>query len=558
MQVFSKLRYSLLALAAAFVLVIACKNDDTPEPVVTISGINPSSAPAGADIKITGTEFGSTVSAVTVTFTGGAKGTVKAVTPTEITATVPTGVQNGPVTVQVGNKSATSSASFSLGAKPVVEVQNEITTSTTWNSNTVYLIRGFVYVRDGVTLTIQPGTVIKGALKEQDPSGQQKGGTLIVQPGGKLIAEGTADRPIVFTSSKPAGQRGYGDWGGIVLIGKAPINRPGSQNFEGGIAGTTGTFNLPADNSGVLKYVRIEFAGVALSNATNSEINGLTLYGVGTGTVIDYVQVSYSGDDAYEWFGGTANAKHLIAYRNFDDDFDADWGFTGKVQYALTLRDPAIADQSGSNGFESDNFSGDGTPATGPNAGLPLTEPIFANVSAFAFSGTPVTTFAPPASGPYQSAMHLRRNTAISIFNSVFVGYPEGLRLDQAPTYANVTGGKLQLRGIVLANMNTPVRGAGTVTDAQVQEFFGTAAFKNQIVAAANLGTLGLNPNTFRLDGTAAFTPNTGSPLLTGAIWDGKGADGFFTKETFIGAFGAQNWAEKWANFNPQQTDYDK
>lgn len=537
-------------------VVAACKNDDTPEPVVTITGINPASAPVGSDITITGTEFSTASADNKVTFTGGAVGTVKSATTTQLVVTVPVGAQNGTITVQVGTKPAvTSTTPFALGAKSVVDVQGEITANTTWEATKVYLIKGFVYVKDGVTLTIQPGTIIKGALKEQDPAGQAKGGTLIVEPGGKLIAEGTADQPIVFTSSKPAGQRTYGDWGGVVLIGKAPHNQLASRTFEGGIRGAFQKFDVANDNSGSLKYVRIEFGGIALT--AGSEINGLTLYGVGTGTTIDYVQVSYGGDDAFEWFGGTVNAKHLVAYRNFDDDFDTDFGFTGKVQYALSLRDPAFADQSGSNGFESDNQAGDGT-----NSGVaptPVTAPVFANVSVFGTSGTPSTATG-SGSGPYQSAMHLRRASAISIFNSVFVGYPEGLRLDYSTTLPNTVGSPsaMQLRNLVVANVLTDIKGGNGLTDDQAKAFFNTAAFGNSIVPTANLNTLGLNANAFKLDGTAAFTPAAGSSLLTGATWTDKGSDAFFTKEPFKGAFGTTNWTEKWTNFNPQQTDYDK
>lgn len=566
MQVLRYFRSSLLAIAVTIVVFTACKNEDTPDPVVTVSGINPASATVGADITITGTEFSTTAADNKVTFTGGAVGTVKSATATQLVVTVPAGAQNGTITVQVGSKPAvTTTTTFTLVVVPktVQDVTGDITASATWTADKIYLLKGFVYVKDGATLTIQPGTIIKGATKEQDPLGTAKGGTLIVEPGGKLIAEGTADRPIVFTSSKAAGQRNYGDWGGVVLIGKAPHNQLASRNFEGGIRGSFQKFDIPADNSGSLKYVRIEFGGIALT--AGSEINGLTLYGVGSGTTIDYVQVSYSGDDAFEWFGGTANAKHLVSYRNFDDDFDTDFGFIGKVQYGLILRDPAFADQSGSNAFESDNQAGDGT-----NAGVvptPVTAPVFANISAFGTAGTPSTATG-SGSGGNQSALHLRRATAISIFNSVFVGYPEGLRLDYTTTLPGTVGTPpaMQLRNIVLANLLpettapvfSPIRGGNGVTDDQAKAFFNTPAFGNSVVLAANLSTLGLNANAFKLDGTAAFTPITGSSLLTGATWTDKGADAFFTKETFKGAFGTMNWTEKWANFNPQQTDYDK
>jgi hypothetical protein len=557
MKLFQSLRYLMLAVAAVL-FVASCKNDDSPAPVVTVTGINPTSGPVGTDITITGTEFGSDTTGVKVTFTGGARAKLKSVAPTSIVATVPAGAQDGPVTVQIGTKAAvTSAASFTLGNKAVVEVTSDITANTTWESSKVYLIKGFIYVKDGATLTIQPGTIIKGATKDQDPAKADRGGTLIVQPGGKLMAEGTAAQPIVFTSSKAAGSRNYGDWGGVVLIGKAPINQPGSTVFEGGISGTTGTFNIPTDNSGSLKYVRIEFGGIALSNKANSEINGLTLYGVGSGTTLDHIQVSYSGDDSFEWFGGTVNAKYLVAFRGFDDDWDTDWGFSGKVQFAVSLRDPNVADQSTSNGFESDNFD-PGTPATDVNAGLPLTGAVFANVSNFVFSTAPSNANTSNGSGAFGRGMHLRRNTSISIFNSLLVGYPEGLRLDGTTTLANATANTMQLRGIVLANMTKAVAGAGSVSDDQASAFFTTAAFSNQIVALADLATLKLNAKSFDLT-APAFTVGTDSPLLKNAVWTDKGADSFFTKVEYRGAFNAtDNWVNGWTNFNPQNTNYDK
>ena len=226
------------------------------------------------------------------------------------------------------------------------------------------LLRGFVYVTDGVTLTIEPGTVIKGEKSSK--------GSLIVERGGKLIAEGTAEKPIVFTSDQPKASRTYGDWGGLILCGKSIVNNTaGEAQIEGGPRSYYGGKD-PEDNSGIVKYVRIEFAGYPLE--PNKEINGLTCGGVGRGTTIEYVQVSFCGDDSFEWFGGTVNAKHLIAYKGWDDEFDTDYGFQGKLQFLLGVRDPKHADTSKSNGFESDNDA-DGSNNT------PLTTPVFSNVT---------------------------------------------------------------------------------------------------------------------------------------------------------------------------------
>ncbi|QRR01274.1 IPT/TIG domain-containing protein [Dyadobacter sandarakinus] len=552
----------LLMLLGVFAMVTSCKNDDEPtpaEPVLAITTLTPATGLPGTKVVITGTKFDATAANNKVKFNN-VDATVTAATTTALEVTVPANATTGKVTVTVGSSTATSAQDFTISSRATQDVVGEITANTTWTKDKVYILKGFVYVNSGVTLTIQPGTIIKGAPKEQDPLASGQGGTLIIEAGAKISAAGTATEPIVFTSLKDAGSRSYGDWGGVVLIGKAPHNRPGATAPEGGIRGGKdkaglGTAGIADDNSGTLQYVRIEFAGIALSNTANSEINGLTLYAVGSGTTIDHVQVSYSGDDSYEWFGGTVNAKYLVAYRGFDDDWDTDWGFTGKVQYALSLRDPEYSDQSGSNGFESDNFNGNGEPATGPNAGMPLTAPVFANVSNFVFGGTPNTN-TNSGSGPYQSAMHLRRNTDISIYNTLLVGYPEGFRLDGANTLAHATAGTLDLKGIVLANVTTPVRGdraATGVSDEQATAYFGAAARKNTIVTT--LADLMLNANNFNLAGPS-FLPQTGSPVLTGAVWEGKGADAFFTKETFRGAFGTTDWTQGWTNFDPQNTQY--
>lgn len=559
-------QYTLLLVTSLFVAVSSCKNEDTPAPVTSITSISPTTAPVGTTITITGTNFSSTPASNSVAF-GTAAATVASATPTQLVVTVPAGAGN-PITVTANGQTATYNGQFTIGDKPVVNVTGEITTSVTWSSNNVYLLRGFVYVRSGAVLTIQPGTVIKGGGPALDPSGGNLGGTLIIQPGARIEAVGTAQRPIVFTSNAPIGQRRYGDWGGIVLIGRAPTNRPASTPLEGGIAGTYGAFNTPADNSGTLQYVRIEFPGISLTTSANSEINGLTMYGVGSGTTINYVQVSYSGDDSYEWFGGSVNSKYLVAFRGFDDDFDTDHGFTGKVQFGLSLRDPNAADQSGSNCFESDNFNpGENTTAQGPatlNNGLPLTQPIFANISGFAFQGTPNTTPTTGGSGPYQSAMHLRRNTAISIYNSVFSGWPEGLRLDGSTTgtLANALAGTLDLQGVAVANVQSTsvaVRGAGAITNAQAIDFYNTAAKKNVIIASTDVAAL-LNAQTFNLT-APAFLPPSGSALLVAgnAATGGKLADSFFTPAPYRGAFsGTDNWLAGWTNFDPQNTNYDR
>ena len=288
-----------------------------------------------------------------------------------------TGVTEGTATITAttkdGNKTATCAVTVSNEAPSSKEVilEGEITSDLTLNAADKNYMKGFVYVKPGVTLTIEAGTVIKGI----SVSSGEKAASLIIEPGAKIMAEGTVDKPIVFTSDKEPGKRATGDWGGLIICGNARVNQTKRPVIEGGPGteyGNTTSDEFNGESSGKLKYVRIEFAGYPLE--PDKEINGLTFGGVGSGTEVEFVQVSYSNDDSYEWFGGTVNAKHLVAYKGWDDDFDTDYGYTGNLQFLLSVRDKDIADTSDSNGFESDND------ASG-SSNTPLTKPVFSNVT---------------------------------------------------------------------------------------------------------------------------------------------------------------------------------
>lgn len=417
-------------------------------------------------------------------------------------------------------------------AGETINVSGDITSNTTWTENNTYILNGFVYVKSPAVLTIEPGTKIRGDKASK--------GTLIIERGAQIMAVGTSSKPIIFTSNQPVGQRDYGDWGGLIICGRAPINLPtGEGVIEGGTGATFGGGGSPNanDNSGKLKYVRIEFCGIAFQ--TNQEINGLTLGGVGAGTEIDYIQVSYSGDDSYEMFGGTVNLKHIIAFRGWDDDFDTDNGYIGKVQFGVSLRDPNIADQSGSNSFESDN-DGSGTTAT------PYTKTIFSNISVFGpqvDAGTTINSL-------FKRAAHLRRNTQTCIYNSILTGYPVGLLIDGSSTETNATNNDLQFRNNVIAGCAANLAVAsGSVWD--ITSWFNTAGFNNStytnnsdlmIADPYNLG----NPN---------FLPSTGSPVLAGSDFTNPNLAGF-EQTDFVGAFGVSNWTSGWSNWNPQNTEY--
>ncbi|HEY0261940.1 MAG TPA: hypothetical protein VGB95_02865, partial [Chitinophagales bacterium] len=347
-------------------------------------------------------------------------------------------------------------AGLAIGAAAqvsVVSVQDSISTDTHWTCDNQYLLKGYVYVTNGTTLTIDPGVIIKGD--------KQTKGALIVERGAKIQAIGTAEAPIVFTSNEAVGSRSYGDWGGVIICGKAPQNWSADvenwsvtdHQVEGGPRSLYGG-NTPDDNSGALSYVRIEFPGIAFS--PNNEVNGLSLYAVGSGTQIDHVQVSYSGDDAVEFFGGRVNTKYMVAYSTWDDDFDTDNGYQGLNQYGVVLRDPFAADQSGSKAFESDSWQS-GTIA-GRNAAdsVYLTKPVFTNFTAIGALVSPTSTAYDPN---YVAALHTRRGTSISILNSVIAGFPIGVLIDEpdtasfGSTIANWTSGSIQFKNNALAGM---------------------------------------------------------------------------------------------------------
>ena len=407
-----------------------------------------------------------------------------------------------------------------------VLVSGDITTNTTWTSDKTYMLVGIVRVQSGATLTIQPGTKIYGQTSTQ--------GSLVVKAGGKIMAEGTQSNPIVFTSefTKPGSTRQptYGDWGGIILLGNAPINVPGgTATIEG--PGDSYGGNNPDDNSGVMRYVRIEYPGIAYS--LNNEINGLTFGGVGRGTTIEYIQVSYSGDDSFEWFGGTVNCKYLIAYRGWDDDFDTDFGYSGKLQFLLSIRDPQIADQSQSNGFESDN---DGSGSTNS----PRTSPTWYNVTLIGPAATSTSNY----NALYRRGMHLRRSSQNKIYNALIMGWPDGLLIDGTNTVADAKTGVTFLKNSIIAGS---VSGHLKSTDAAFQTDMPTWFSSN------DGRTFTANADVKLADPFNVASPNPmpsiGSPVFTGGATPPN--DGFYDgSANYVGAFGYRDWTAGWSSFN--------
>lgn len=289
-----------------------------------------------------------------------------------------------------------------IGVPTTNTITGNITQTVTLTSDREWILKGYVYVVDGAKLIIQPGTIIKSDLIEK--------GALCIERGGKIIAEGTSTKPIVFTSGQPIGQRSPGDWGGIVILGKAKTNRTSEPTIEGGIGRPFGGSD-DYDNSGILKYVRIEYAGIAAM--PNSEINALTLGGVGSGTTLENIQTIYANDDAFEFFGGTVNAKNLYAFATADDDFDFDFGYTGTISYSASKRDPQFVDNGDAgNGVECDN-DGTGSSAT------PTTHPKLDNVIL-------IGPFDAASLSNHNLGLRFRRATKFTMTNSKVLGYQKG------------------------------------------------------------------------------------------------------------------------------------
>ncbi len=431
----------------------------------------------------------------------------------------------------------------------------ELKEDTRLVAGTPYTMRGFVYVPNGVTLTIEPGTVIKGDKFTK--------GTLIVERGGKIVAEGTQANPIVFTSSEAPGQRTPGDWGGIIILGNAP-NNGGEMTIEGGINSKHGGSDNN-DNSGVFTYVRIEFGGIEYS--TDNEINGLTLGSVGAGTTMHHIQVSYAKDDSFEWFGGTVNMSHLVALGTWDDTFDTDNGYSGKLQFLFGLNDPNYADKSSSNGFESDNNSS-------ASIAEPFTSAVFANVTLVGPVSNPEDYSdmgSEAGSGWFQNAVQIRRNSRISLFNSVLAGYPIGVNIDNDKG-SDTQGAALTrgaLGGNVMAGMVYDFQDVATnkedirpsdATQAAVEAIWNKEGAGN-LEPLATIAELDLKGDPQMLTSPNAI-PNTTSPAANSAVWTNTLVESnFFDKVVYSGAFGpaesaSNNWMTGWTNFDPQNTVY--
>jgi hypothetical protein len=400
-----------------------------------------------------------------------------------------------------------------------VNDEYEIKTDTTLTSDKIWTLKHKVHIRAGATLTIEPCTTIlgdKGTL-----------GTLIIDPGAKIMAEGGRDEPIVFTSQAPAGDRQAGDWGGLIVLGRAPINVPGGKANVEGLNPTPETQyggTAADDDSGKLKYVRIEFSGILLSQ--NNEVNGLTFGGVGSKTQVEYVQVRNTLDDCFEFFGGTVNAKHLVCTTNQDDGFDWDFGYSGKLQFLVLQQDQAFPDDT--NGFESDNDAMSTT-------NMPISNPTIYNA-----------TFVGHDADKQQYGWLARRSTQGAVHNAIFTGFEACIDIRDAQT-------KIELKNSIcfgnkVHNIAYPEMAGGMGAMADDDNGVDEVAWFNE----ATRNNSEIDPQLVKPFDVAApdFHPKTTISEKAATPPD----DGFFDPTaTYIGAFtAADTWMSgAWLSFTP-------
>ena len=536
-------------LAASLLMVFACKKTEQPVvptvPVPTITSLSATSAIAGDVVTITGTNF---TNATSVTFGGVAASAYTVNSATSITATVAAGSGSGDVAVTTpGGIGKLSGFSF-IGVGARIDVRGTITANTTWKKDYVYRLRGYVYILSGATLTIEAGTKIV--------SNKDSAGVLIITPDAKIAADGTSSAPIVFTSAEanPA----PGDFGGVVLAGNAKVNGNHAV-IEGGLDVRYQSFggNNDADNSGILRYVRIEYAGKAVN--PGDEVNGLSLYGVGSGTTLDYIQISRGYDDGLEIFGGTANLKHVVVYNCADDDFDFDDGYRGKIQYAISFRDPAFTDPKGTSGDVSNNFEVDNVnPSNGFTLNRsPITSPVLSNFTAI---GPNSAAGVNGTSADYGWGMRWRRGAQFILANSVVLGSAkDAFRVQEDSTIAYFLRGSSLLQNCYIGDQAKTFAIADKYSaSASPYNIAGFPSYDLVTIKStyAATGTVEVSDVSI-LKLTSPFTvaapnlnPQAGSPLLSGATFaPTKLTDAFFDKVSFVGAIGTSDWTVGWTKW---------
>lgn len=406
--------------------------------------------------------------------------------------------------------------------KPVIVVTGRINGTESWTNNFYYVLRGAVFVESGATLNIQAGTRVIGEAGSV--------GTLIVLRGGRLNAIGTRQQPIVFTSDQPIGSRSRGDWGGLIINGRAPVNIEGGEGVGEADTGVYGGTDAN-DNSGTLRYVRVEFAGVEFS--PDNELNGIAFQGVGRGGAYEYIQVHMNRDDAIEFFGGTADIKYAVASNAADDSFDWTFGWSGRAQFIAITQRGDDAD----NGIEADNNEFN-------NNLMPRSNPLIYNIT---LCGDPDRNEGVES----PRAANLRRGTAFTIRNFLVTGFKTvGFQIETSntATTGQVENGTSQMGAGVAWGMPTNMH-------ASVMTYINNGRFPG-IRLAPDESTIGITTAGCSNHDAPDFQPRSVATLAGGQLAPIQPPnDGFFEPVTFIGAVPpapADNWMSGWTSF-PQR-----
>ena len=442
-----------------------------------------------------------------------------------------------------GTGSFSAAVSVTVQGAAVETLSGNFTTDRTLSADTLYTLSGYVKFGGGSTLTIEAGTTIVG-----DPD--VPGSSLWILRGSSIDAQGTADAPIVFTSAQPAGSRRPGDWGGIIIVGNGVINRSGTVLTEGpqGITEpySGGTDNT--DNSGTLRFVRIEFAGYDVSGGAGQELNSLSLYAVGSGTTLEYVQSLAGLDDAFEWWGGAVDGRYLVSYESGDDHFDWSEGYRGRNQFLIAFQSVRMDPAPGTGSLSTDpqGFEADGCNGTGCDLGFasePFSVPVFAN---FTLVGPGTGTVA-TASGDV--GMVMRRGTGGYLTNGIVARWQsQGLSVRDPETNNLMTLDSLNVSNLLLAE-------TGINYDDDAGTNFGKAAAfaASNHVTAATAASLFASLTPASLD----WTPAGGSAAASGAgtvVIPVEYTAGFFegslTNTTYFGAAdpAGTKWWQGWTS----------
>jgi hypothetical protein len=407
-------------------------------------------------------------------------------------------------------------------------LSGSINSDRTLTNDKSYLLNGIVYVEDGATLTIEPGTIIFG---DQDSIGG-----LCIKQGGKINAVGTSSRPIIFTSASPVGQRDQGDWFGIAIAGRAPINVEGGVGFLEGLEGVQyggGDNPDPHDNSGIMRYVRLEYAGIKFN--PESEANGLYLNGVGDQTIIEYMHFNNNQDDNIEFFGGTVNVKYIYCTLGEDDQFDWTEGWSGKAQFIVTH---VFSNTEGNRGIEADNLSSnhDATPRSNPQ------------IYNMTIVGPRVDTG--ESEGVPDHGLMLRRGTSGNLHNFIVIGYGrDAINITDDATFAH---GGLVFDNAILYNNGvfgpngSPI-GGGAFGNQKTKDYIDTHSKKVLIDTDPKL----IDPYN---ELTPNYMPGYLSPAMRIDVVKVPPDDGFFEHVDFIGGIGPDyDWmAGGWIYVSPK------